>query len=189
MKPMYLISLSMLCLGLVACSADNAPKPEEKAPATQPAPEKKPEAKAAAPKPVAGEGVHFVHLKDGAQVATSVKLAFAVKGKTVRPAGEAPEETTSGHHHVIIDGAAMPAGTIIPMDDTHKHYGKGQTEAKIELAPGPHTLTLQFADGAHRSYGPAWSQTIKVVAADAKPAAEEAPKVAAPKAAAPAEKK
>jgi hypothetical protein len=34
-------------------------------------------------------------------------------------------------------------------DDTHLHFGHGQLEAELELAPGAHTLCLQAADGAH----------------------------------------
>ena len=182
MKPISLISLSLLCLSLLACS-EKAPKPAQEAPPTQPAAKEKPVAKAPEQKPAAEQGDHFVQLKDGAQVGTSVQVSFAVKGKTVRPAGEDPLDKTSGHHHVIIDGAAMAEGAVIPMNASHKHYGKGQTEATLELTPGPHTLTLQFADGAHRSYGPQWSQTIKVIAAAAQPAQGEE------KADAPAEKK
>jgi hypothetical protein len=78
----------------------------------------------------------------------------------VAPAGTMTEGT--GHHHLIIDGAAVPKGTVVPADDTHIHYGKGQTEADVKLPPGDHTLTMQFADGAHRSYGPEMSSTIKV---------------------------
>ncbi|MBP6707250.1 MAG: DUF4399 domain-containing protein, partial [Achromobacter sp.] len=37
-----------------------------------------------------------------------------------------------------------------------------QTETELKLAPGKHTLTMQFADGAHRSYGPDLSSTISV---------------------------
>ena len=58
----------------------------------------------------------------------------------------------------------MPKGTVVPADKTHIHFGKGQTETRILLDEGPHTLTLQFADGAHRSFGPEFSQTIKVTA-------------------------
>jgi hypothetical protein len=43
--------------------------------------------------------------------------------------------------------------TAVPADAQHIHYGLGQTEADLRLEPGPHTLRLQFADGAHRSYG------------------------------------
>jgi len=38
----------------------------------------------------------------------------------------------------------------VPFDDTHLHFGKGQTEASIVLAPGKHKLTLQFANALHK---------------------------------------
>ena len=53
-------------------------------------------------------------------------------------------------------------GTVVPKDDTHLHYGQAQTEAQLMLTPGPHTLTMQFADGAHMSYGPQMASTIKI---------------------------
>ena len=59
-------------------------------------------------------------------------------------------------------GAAVPAGTVIPSDAQHLHFGKGQTEAEVTLAPGTYKLTALFANGAHQSYGPAMSQTITV---------------------------
>jgi hypothetical protein len=42
------------------------------------------------------------------------------------------------------------AGAEIPFDETHLHFGKGQTEASIPLTPGKHTLTLQFANALHK---------------------------------------
>ena len=42
------------------------------------------------------------------------------------------------------------AGAEIPFDDTHLHFGKGQTEASITLSPGKHKLTLQFANALHK---------------------------------------
>ena len=71
------------------------------------------------------------NLKDGAEIAPETVVNFGVSGKTIRPAGEAPDEKTSGHHHVIIDGAAMAEGTVIPMDATHLHFGKGQTTTTL----------------------------------------------------------
>lgn len=56
----------------------------------------------------------------------------------------------------------MPEGDAIPFDDTHLHFGKGQEAADVQLAPGKHTLTVQFADALHRSYGEAWRSTITV---------------------------
>lgn len=104
--------------------------------------------------------VQFKNLKDGSSIANGSTIQFEVKGMKVLPAGNMDEG--SGHHHLIIDGGSVPAGVVIPMDDKHIHFGKGQTEVQLKTTPGPHTLTLQFADGVHRSYGPAFSTTIRV---------------------------
>lgn len=107
-----------------------------------------------------GARVHFITPKDGATVPAKFKVKFGLKGMKIEPAGAQKEGT--GHHHVIIDGAPIPAGQPVPMDATHIHFGKGQTEAELELTPGKHTLTLQFADGFHLSYGPEASRAITV---------------------------
>ena len=108
----------------------------------------------------AKDGVYFENIKNNAKVPTEFLLKFGVKGMTVKPAGVMDDKT--GHHHVIVDGAAVPEGTVIPMDEKHLHFGKGQTETLMKLAPGKHTLTLQLANGSHVSYGPKWSKTIRV---------------------------
>lgn len=109
---------------------------------------------------VESKGVFFQNLKDGQEVKSPLKVEMEVKGKVIKPAGELSEG--AGHHHLIIDGASIPEGAGVPMDETHIHFGKGQTETEVSLTPGEHTLTLQLADGMHRSYGPAWSKTISV---------------------------
>lgn len=106
--------------------------------------------------------VMFLEPKDGAKVKGPVKMKFGAEGYKIRPAGEDAIEQISGHHHVIVDGKPAPAGVMVPKDDTHIHYGGGQTEAELKLAPGKHTLTLQLADGAHLSYGEKLSHTITV---------------------------
>ena len=106
------------------------------------------------------DGVDFGNLKEGDTVSSPFKVEFLVHGKTIKPAGEDVDDT--GHHHIIIDGGSVQAGTVVPMNDTHLHFGKGQTEATLELSPGKHSLTLQFADFAHRSFGSKWSKTITV---------------------------
>jgi hypothetical protein len=106
------------------------------------------------------EGVYFVNLTDGQEVSSTVLVEMGVNGMEVEPAGEINKG--KGHHHIIIDGGYMKTGETIPANETHIHYGKGQTEATIELSPGKHTLTLQFANGIHQSYGEAWSKTIMV---------------------------
>ncbi|MFX1762664.1 DUF4399 domain-containing protein [Paraburkholderia sp. A1RI-2L] len=106
------------------------------------------------------EGVYFVEPKNGATVSNPVHVKFGVDGMTVAPAGTTTPKT--GHHHLLIDGAALPQGTVVPASEKSIHYGKGQSEADVTLPPGDHTLTAQFANGAHQSYGPEWSQTITV---------------------------
>jgi len=105
-------------------------------------------------------GVSFVQPADGATVSNPVQLVFAVEGMTIAPAGTMTEGT--GHHHLLVDGKPVPKGELIPANDKSFHFGKGQTEAALTLSPGDHTLTLQFGDGAHRSYGPEMSKTITV---------------------------
>ena len=49
-----------------------------------------------------------------------------------------------------------------PHPCTRRHFGKGQTEADLDLAPGKHRLQLQFADATHKSYGEKWATTVEV---------------------------
>ncbi|MFM0210153.1 DUF4399 domain-containing protein [Paraburkholderia sediminicola] len=104
--------------------------------------------------------VSFVRPADGATVTNPVHVVFGVEGMTIAPAGTMTEGT--GHHHLLIDGQPLPKGQVIPANDKSLHFGKGQTETDLTLPPGDHTLTLQFGDGAHRSYGPEMSKTITV---------------------------
>ena len=116
--------------------------------------------------------VFFIEPAAGAQVTSPFRVRFGVEGRRVRPAGEDINDQESGHHHLLIDTDGLAAGSFVPKDAQHIHYGGGQTEAMITLSPGTHKLTMQFADGAHRSYGPQWSAAIEVVVAA--PAAGEA---------------
>jgi hypothetical protein len=108
-------------------------------------------------------GVFFANLKDGDVVAAESVVEFGVKGFTLRPALEDVLDKTSGHHHLIIDDVAPALGEAVAKDDKHIHFGKAETKTTVKLSPGTHTLTLQLADGAHLSYGPSLSTTIKVM--------------------------
>ena len=114
---------------------------------------------AATTKPPA-QSVSFIEPVDGAVVSSPFKIKFAVSGMEVKPAGEIVPNT--GHHHLLIDSASVPQGESIPVDSQHMHFGKGQTEAQISLPPGTHILTMQFANGAHQSYGVGMSRTINI---------------------------
>jgi len=104
--------------------------------------------------------VSFVQPTDGASVSNPVHVVFRVEGMKIAPAGTMTDGT--GHHHLLVDGKPLPKGEVIPANDNSLHFGKGQTETDLTLPPGNHTLTLQFGDGAHRSYGPDLSKTITV---------------------------
>ena len=108
-----------------------------------------------------GAKVFFKNLKNGATVKSPFKVEMGTEKIKVDTAG--PVVAGSGHHHLMIDdGDSLTAGMMVAKDSTHLHFGKGQTETELTLAPGSHKLTLQFADGLHRSYGGKLSATIKV---------------------------
>jgi hypothetical protein len=105
-------------------------------------------------------GVYFVNLIDGEKVHSPLFIEMGVKGMEVEPAGKIDEG--KGHHHIIVDGSYVEKGQMVPKDETHLHFGKGQTSDTLKLSLGKHMLTLQFANGVHQSYGKDWSKTIMV---------------------------
>jgi hypothetical protein len=108
-----------------------------------------------------GQKVFFANLKDGQSVTSPLTVDFGVEGMEVVPAGAIEEN--KGHHHLLIDHDFVAAGQVIPAgDSTLIHFGKGQTTTTVNLAPGKHKLTMQFANGAHMSYGEKMSATINV---------------------------
>ncbi len=100
-----------------------------------------------------GAKVYFIEPKNGAEVSSPVVIKFGLAGMGVAPAGVEKEKT--GHHHIVIDGKLSDYTAPIPADDTHKHFGGGQTEASLTLAPGKHTLQLILADKDHVPHKPA----------------------------------
>ncbi len=115
------------------------------------------------------KSVSFVDLQDGAEVVSPVKVRLQVTGMQVAPAGEVKEGT--GHFLIVVDGPDFfEAGQVIviPSDEKYIHLAKGETEVEINLPPGEHTLTAQFADGEHKSYGQPLAKKIKVVVKESK---------------------
>lgn len=94
-----------------------------------------------------GAAVYFITPEDGARVTSPVLVRFGLSGMGVAPAGTEKEKT--GHHHLLIDRELDDADSPIPADDTHRHFGGGQTETSVELAPGEHRLQLVLGDHNH----------------------------------------
>ena len=59
---------------------------------------------------------------------------------------------------LLTEANALPTLAIVAVTPRLK----GQTEAVLDLPPGDYKLTLQFADGLHRSYGKDLSATINI---------------------------
>ena len=108
-----------------------------------------------------GQKVFFANIVDGDVVTSPLTVDFGVEGMEVVPAGTIEEN--KGHHHLLINHDFIAAGSVIPAgDSTLIHFGKAQLSTEINLAPGDHKLTMQFANGAHMSYGENMSSTITV---------------------------
>jgi hypothetical protein len=102
----------------------------------------------------AGAEVYFIAPQDGAKVHSPVTVRFGLKGMGIAPAGIKFDNT--GHHHLLVDTDISELQLDAPMPATDKilHFGKGQTETSLNLAPGKHTLQLIFADYLHQSFDP-----------------------------------
>jgi len=136
MKPaLSLIAAAVACVGAALAQAQ--------APAPTPA------AALERQKSPANAEAYIIAPADGATVKGPVVVRFGLKGMGIAPAGIKLDNT--GHHHLFID-TELPAdlGAPIPVvDGKVMHFGKGQTEVELTLAPGKHTLQLLLGDYLH----------------------------------------
>ena len=96
------------------------------------------------------EGAHcyIIWPSDGAVISGGkFWLRMGLSGAGIAPAGVSKPNT--GHHHLLVDVDLPPLDQPIPNDKNHLHFGGGQTEARIELPPGRHTLQLLLGDANH----------------------------------------
>jgi uncharacterized protein YgiM (DUF1202 family) len=97
--------------------------------------------------------VYFVWPNDGDVIPRGdfwVRLGLRHMG--VAPAGVEKEFT--GHHHLLVDTELPPLDQEIPSDDNHIHLGRGQTEYRLQLPKGTHTLQLLLGDHNHIPHTP-----------------------------------
>lgn len=109
----------------------------------------------------ADANVFFVSPKDGAELTSPFTVEMGVEKMSVDTAN-GKIKPASGHHHILIGLDSVAAGTVVPKDSTHLHFGNAQTSAELKLNPGTYKLTLQFADALHRSYGSKLTRSITV---------------------------
>jgi hypothetical protein len=107
-----------------------------------------------------GARVYIVSPADGANVTSPVTVVFGLQGMGIAPAGVEMENT--GHHHLLVNRPPFGQGEFgaeefilaIPADENNRHFGKGQTQVTLDLAPGQHTLQLVLADHGHVPHVP-----------------------------------
>ena len=124
-----LVLTAPLCVGSVALAQERTPSPP-------------------------GAELYIISPKNGAVVHNPVLVQFGLKGMGVAPAGVKFDNT--GHHHLLID-ATLSGDQLkqpIAMDDNHRHFGAGQTEAMITLPSGQHKLQLVLGDWSHIPHAP-----------------------------------
>ncbi len=100
-----------------------------------------------APEEAVEPDVFFRQPTGNAIVPPTFVVKMGALGVAVEPSGEV--NPGAGHMHILVDTDFIPSGEIIPTDEQHLHFGDASLEAELTLAPGEHTLHLQFADGAH----------------------------------------
>ena len=90
---------------------------------------------------------------DGAKIKGAFWCRFGLRNMGVTHAGDAT--ANAGHHHLLIDvNEPLDPSQPIPQDKNHLHFGAGQTEARIDLPPGKHTLQLVLGDAGHYPFNP-----------------------------------
>jgi hypothetical protein len=97
--------------------------------------------------------LYFVWPQNGLTIKGGFWCRFGLRNMGVTHAGD--NFKNSGHHHLLVDvNEPLNPKEPIPSDKSHLHFGAGQTEARIELPPGKHTLQLVLGDADHYPFDP-----------------------------------
>ena len=97
--------------------------------------------------------LYFVWPQNGTTIKGGFWCRFGLRNMGVTHAGDT--YPNSGHHHLLVDvNEPLNPNEPIPQDKSHLHFGAGQTEARIELPPGKHTLQLVLGDAEHYPHNP-----------------------------------
>ena len=133
-------SLPILPVGAVLCGVllAIANAPETRAAARTPAPK--------------GAQAYFHTPLNGSVVPSRFVVRIGLHEMGVAPAGV--NRPNTGHHHLLIDTDLPPLDAPVPNDFNHIHLGNGQTEVRVTLPPGRHTLQLLLADHNHVPHDP-----------------------------------
>ncbi|TCZ63255.1 DUF4399 domain-containing protein [Roseicella aquatilis] len=96
--------------------------------------------------------VYILWPADGQTIRGGFWVRMGLTEGGIAPAGVA--KALTGHHHLLVNAELPPMDQPIPNDRNHLHFGLGQTEARLELPPGRHTLQLLLGDEEHVPHDP-----------------------------------
>jgi hypothetical protein len=97
--------------------------------------------------------LYIIWPNDGARIKGAFWVRFGLRNMGVTRAGDTTANV--GHHHLLIDvDKPFDPNEPLPSDKNHMHFGGGQTEARVDLPPGQHTLQLVLGDAEHRPFKP-----------------------------------
>lgn len=131
-----------LALGGAVCLAQEAPKLI--------APSPQPLHAWQVPPPQGAAEAYFVNLRNNDKIETPFVVKFGLSGGWGLAPIAAPTGGKSGHHHLLVNRELpLDFKKPLPFNDQYIHFGKGQMETVINLAPGNYTLRLLLADDKH----------------------------------------
>jgi Domain of unknown function (DUF4399) len=107
--------------------------------------------------------LYIIWPQDGQRIKGAFWVRFGLRNMGVARAGD--KTAGVGHHHLLVDvNTPIAPNYEIPSDRNHLHFGGGQTEARLELPPGEHTLQLVLGDAEHKPLNPpVVSKKIRIV--------------------------
>ena len=113
--------------------------------------------------------LYIIWPNDGQRIKGGFWCRFGLRNMGVTRAGD--KAPNVGHHHLLVDvDEPLKPNEPIPTGRNYLHFGAGQTEARLDLPPGPHTLQLVLGDADHKPFDPiVISKKIRITVVGATP--------------------
>jgi hypothetical protein len=113
--------------------------------------------------------LYIIWPNDGQRIKGAFWCRFGLRNMGVTRAGD--KAANVGHHHLLVDvDEPLKPNEPIPTGRNYLHFGAGQTEARLDLPPGPHTLQLVLGDADHKPFDPmVISKKIRITVVGATP--------------------
>ena len=102
------------------------------------------------PPPLGTSQAYFANLSNNDKIETPYLLKFGLSGGWGLAPISKPTGGKSGHHHLLVNRELpLDFKKPLPFNEQYIHFGKGQMETVLTLAPGTYTVRLLLADDKH----------------------------------------